>query len=226
VGVEGELVWADARGYADIESQSLATPDTVYAIGSVSKPLTGVLTTLLWQEGVLDIDTDVREFTPAFPEKRHKVTLRQLLSHQAGIRHYEFDWTPPAFSESSLNRDFASTEESLSLFADDALLQEAARTEMFTARTLPSGELNPQHYGLGWRIGGLVITDDKTGEEKIITLINHGGTRAGSTAILMIVPDHEIVVAMTANTVGRGASGPITGVAAKIAREFIAARSR
>lgn len=108
----------------------------------------------------------------------------------------------------------------------DDLLSEELRTQMFTARTLPSGELNPQHYGLGWRIGGLVITDDVTGEEKIITLINHGGTRAGSTAILMIVPDYEIVVAMTANTVGRGGSGPITSIAAKVAREFIASLSR
>lgn len=329
VGVAGELVWADARGYADIESQTLATPDTIYAIGSVSKPLTGVLAMRLWQVGILDIDADVRDYVPEFPEKKHTVTLRQLLSHQGGIRHYKFGWRPPVFSESSLNHEFASVKESLSLFADDALLFEpdtdfeystfgytlvaaaveaaagqqyedalreyvlgplgmertsidrhghipgsratdyvgtfskkavvpspatnssykwaggglvstptdlvrlgnailddallndSIRTEMLTARTLPSGELNPQHYGLGWRIGGLVVTDDATGEDKIITLINHGGTRAGSTAILMIVPDHEVVVAMTANTVGRGASGPITSVAAKVAREFI-----
>ena len=43
VGVAGELVWAYASGYADIESQTFATPDTVYPIGSVSKPLTAVL---------------------------------------------------------------------------------------------------------------------------------------------------------------------------------------
>lgn len=334
VGVAGKLVWADACGFADIESQTLATPDTVYPIGSVSKPLTGVLTSLLWQQGALDIDTDVRDYVPIFPEKEHTITLRQLLSHQAGIRHYRFSWRPPVFSESALNREFSSTEESLSLFADDALLfepdtdfeystfgytlvaaaiegitgqpyigalqkyvleplgmtqtsidetgyisggratdyvatfskkavirapvtnssykwaggglvstptdlvrlgnamlddsllNEATRNEIFTARGLPSGRLNPQHYGLGWRIGGLVVTDDDTGAERIITLINHGGTRAGSTAILLIVPDHEIVVAMAANTVGRGASAPITSVAAKIARKFAAANSR
>ena len=329
VGVGGELVWADARGYADIESQTHATPDTVFAIGSVSKPLTAVLTALLWQDGQLDIDADVRDYVPDFPAKKHSITVRQLLSHQAGIRHYRFSWRPPVFTESSINREFANTRESLSLFSNDALLfppdtdfnystfgytliaaavervtgesyidalqenvleplgmerttidqlghipgtratdyvatfskkavvkapatnssykwaggglvstptdlvrfgnamidaellTEPARTAMFTARTLPSGVLNPQHYGLGWRIGGLVVGDEKTGEEKIITLINHGGTRSGSTAILMIVPDHEIVVAMTSNTVGRGASGPITSVAAKVAREFI-----
>lgn len=331
VGVEGELVWADARGYADLELQTYATPETVYAVGSVSKPITAALTVVLWQNGLLDIDADVRDYVPSFPEKEHTITLRQLLSHQAGIRHYKFAWKPPVFSESSLNREFASTDESLGLFADDVLLfepdtdfnystfgytlitaaveqatgkpfiealrehvleplamgrtsidqdgevpgtratdyvgtfskkavvrapgtnssykwaggglvstptdlvrfgnamletgllNEKTHTAMFTPRKLPSGELNPQHYALGWRIGGLVVTDEGTGEDKIITLINHGGTRAGSTAILMIVPDHGIVVAMTANSVGRGGSGPLTSVAAKVARKFIKA---
>jgi CubicO group peptidase (beta-lactamase class C family) len=329
VGVSGNLVWADASGYADIESQTLATPDTLYAIGSVSKPITAVLTAGLWQDGAIDIDTDVRDYVADFPAKEHSITLRQLLSHQAGIRHYGFDWRPPVFSESSINREFATTEESLSLFANDALLfepdtdfaystfgytliaaaieqvtgqsyidalrkdvldplgmrqtsidkdgyipgtratdyvgtlskkavvkapatnssykwaggglvstptdlvrfgnallrdgllNEPTRTAMFTARMLPSGERNPQHYGLGWRIGGLVVSDNDTGKDRIITLINHGGTRAGSAAILLIVPDHEIVVAMTANTIGRGGSGPITSTAAKVARAFI-----
>jgi CubicO group peptidase (beta-lactamase class C family) len=36
VAVNGELVWAEARGYADLESQQAATLDTTYLIGSVS----------------------------------------------------------------------------------------------------------------------------------------------------------------------------------------------
>ncbi len=331
VGVAGKLVWADACGYADIESKTRATPDSIYAIGSVSKPISAVLAAVLWQGGRLDIDTDIRNYVSSFPEKAYPISLRQLLSHQAGIRHYSFALRPPVFSESTLNREFATTEESLSLFAADPLLfepdtdfeystygytliaaaiekatgqtyvdalrqyvleplgmertsidragqipgtrttdyvgtfskkavirapasnssykwaggglvstptdlvrfgnamlgqdllNETAHQAMFTARTLPSGELNPQHYGLGWRIGGLVVSDQESGEDKIITLINHGGTRAGSAAILMIVPDHDVVVAMTANSVGRGGSGPLTSVAAKVAREFIRA---
>lgn len=329
VAVRGELVWADARGYSDIESQTLATPETVYAIGSVSKPISAVLTALLWQNGILDIDTGIRNYVVSFPHKEYFITLRQLLSHQAGIRHYRFAFKPPTFSESAINREFHNSEASLALFADDSLLfepdtdfnystygytlisaaiesvtgqsffsaldqyvldpldlrmtsidkagfvpgtratdyvatfskkaviqppatdssykwaggglvstpsdlvrfgsamldnqllSEPIRNAMFTARSLRSGELNPQHYGLGWRIGGLAMTDEETGEEKIISLLNHGGTRSGSTAILMIVPDHGIVVAMTSNTVGRGGSGPLASVAAKVARQFI-----
>ena len=97
VGVGGKLVWADARGYANIESRIPATPDTVYAVGSVSKPLTAVLTALLWQDDQLDLDVDVRTYVPNFPAKGDPITLRQLLSHQAGIRHYGFAWKPPVF---------------------------------------------------------------------------------------------------------------------------------
>ena len=61
-------------------------------------------------------------------------------------------------------------------FSKKAVIKAPVRTAVFTPRTLPSGELNPQHYGLGWRIGGLVVPDEQTGEEKIITLINHSGT--------------------------------------------------
>ena len=83
-----------------------------------------LVTALLWQNGLLDIDVDVRDYVPSFPAKEYTITLRQLLSHQAGIRHYRVGWKPPAFSESALNREFASIDESLNLFANDALLFE------------------------------------------------------------------------------------------------------
>ena len=123
-GIDGELVWAAASGYSDIETQTPATPDTVYPIGSVSKPVTAALAALLWQEGQMDIDADLRRYVPDFPAKRYPITLRQALSHQAGIRHYGFSLSLPLFSESALNQEFAGTAESLSLFADDPLLAE------------------------------------------------------------------------------------------------------
>ena len=93
VGIDGALVWADARGYADISTQTMATPDTLYAIGSVSKPITAVLALVLSQNDQLDLDADVRNYVPEFPGKAHTITLRPLLSHQAvsgitGLRGY------------------------------------------------------------------------------------------------------------------------------------------
>jgi len=106
VGVGGKLLWADARGYADIETREPASLETVYAIGSVSKPITATLASLLWEKGVVDLDADIHDYLPTYPQTPYPITLRQLLSHQAGIRHYKFALIPPVFSEFGLNRSF------------------------------------------------------------------------------------------------------------------------
>ena len=121
VAVAGELVWAEARGYARLEGERATTLDTYYAIGSVSKPITSSLVAALWEEGALDLDTDVRQYVADFPEKAYPITLRQLLSHQAGIRHYEFAWMFPMFSEMGRNEQFDTIEQSLDLFKDDKI---------------------------------------------------------------------------------------------------------
>jgi CubicO group peptidase (beta-lactamase class C family) len=124
VAVKGELVWAETRGYAKLDGERPASLDTTYAIGSVSKPITSALVAALWEEGALDLDTDIRQYVAGFPEKAYPITLRQLLSHQAGIRHYEFAWIVPTFSEMGRNEQFDTIQQSLDLFKDDSLLFE------------------------------------------------------------------------------------------------------
>ncbi len=43
----------------------------------------------------------------------------------------------------------------------------------------------------------------------------------GSAASLLLMPEHDIVVAVTANSVTDGGSRPVTALAADIAREFL-----
>lgn len=124
VAIAGELVWAEARGYASLEEKETATVDTAYAIASVSKPITAALVAALWEKNVLDLDADVRRYVPDFPQKAFPITVRQLLSHQAGIRDFEFAWIFPAFTESLRNEQFDSIRESLVIFENDELLFE------------------------------------------------------------------------------------------------------
>jgi len=47
----------------------------------------------LYQAGKVDLDAPVQKYVPEFPEKSYNgekvsVTLRHLMSHLAGIRHY------------------------------------------------------------------------------------------------------------------------------------------
>jgi len=89
VAVNGEIVWTGAFGHADLTHRVPATDSTRYRIASISKPFASTLALMLAEEGRLDLDAPIRSYLPLFPEKRAPITTRHLLSHTAGIRHYE-----------------------------------------------------------------------------------------------------------------------------------------
>jgi CubicO group peptidase (beta-lactamase class C family) len=109
-------IWTRAWGFSDLENNVVATPRTVFRLASISKTFTAAAAMALVEKGQLDLDAEIQQYV-AFPRKKWPVTTRQLLSHQAGIRHYK-------------NNDFNSTRhyngvlESLVIFAMDPLEHE------------------------------------------------------------------------------------------------------
>jgi serine beta-lactamase-like protein LACTB len=89
VAVNGNVVWTQGYGYADLEQNVPVTPATKMRIGSVSKPLTATAVALLRQQGKLDIDAPVQRYVPAFPDKGAVISTREIGGHLAGIRHYK-----------------------------------------------------------------------------------------------------------------------------------------
>ena len=89
VGVGGDIVWAEGFGWADLEKRVPVAPDMRFRIGHASKALTSAAVGLLLEKGRLDLDEEIQTYVPAFPEKQWPVTLRQLMGHVAGVRHYE-----------------------------------------------------------------------------------------------------------------------------------------
>ncbi len=86
----GELIWSGAAGAADLEHNIQMTPNHRLRIGSVSKPLTAVLTLVMAQHGEIDLNADIRSYVPEFGAKKGVVTIQNLASHTAGVRHYDF----------------------------------------------------------------------------------------------------------------------------------------
>ncbi|HXW56986.1 MAG TPA: serine hydrolase domain-containing protein [Candidatus Cybelea sp.] len=82
-------VWSGGFGKADLENSVSATSDTLYRLGSVSKPITATAAMELWERGKLDLDAPVEKYCPAFPPKQWPITTRELLGHLGGIRHYK-----------------------------------------------------------------------------------------------------------------------------------------
>jgi serine beta-lactamase-like protein LACTB len=117
---DGELVWSDGFGMADLENFVPATSFTLFRLGSVSKPITAAAILQLSERGKLDLDAEVQKYCPAFPKKEWPITTRELLGHLGGIRHYNPDGKGDIPDDSA--KHFSSMEDSLQIFASDPLV--------------------------------------------------------------------------------------------------------
>ncbi|MFE9610704.1 serine hydrolase domain-containing protein [Streptomyces sp. NPDC006012] len=92
VAEKGEVVLAEAYGWADVAAGRAATPDTAYTLASVTKPITAVAVCLAADDGLLDLDGPVAgEYRWPGPAP----TVRQLLRHRGGLAaHYDFRYGP------------------------------------------------------------------------------------------------------------------------------------
>lgn len=139
VGIDGEIVWSEGFGYADLESKTKVDPAySKFRIGSVSKPLTAFAVGKLVEEGKLDLDARIQQYVPNFPEKRWSFTVRQVAGHLAGIRHYN-DFSIEGFR----TEHYDTVTESLDTFKDDPLLHE------------PGSEYSYSSYG--WNLMSAVV---------------------------------------------------------------------
>jgi CubicO group peptidase (beta-lactamase class C family) len=118
VGVGGEIVWAEGFGWANIENKVPVAPGMRFRIGHVSKALTSAAVGLLLDKGRLHLGDEIQRYVPTFPRKQWPVTLRQLMAHTAGFKHYTGEYADVP----SGHCDRAS--EGLQSFADDPLLFE------------------------------------------------------------------------------------------------------
>lgn len=104
---DGEIAWSAGFGMADVENSVPATSQTVYRIGSISKPFTATAAMALWEQGKLNLDSPVQSYCPAFPQKQWPMTTRQLLGHLGGIRYYKVPEYP--YSESQSDPEVGNT---------------------------------------------------------------------------------------------------------------------
>ncbi|WP_152393045.1 serine hydrolase domain-containing protein [Paenibacillus guangzhouensis] len=90
-----ELEWARGFGLREAGNPEPVTETTLFQAGSISKPVFALSVMRLVQEGRLDLDRDVNDYLkswkiPSVSGWQPKVTLRQLLSHSAGLTVHGF----------------------------------------------------------------------------------------------------------------------------------------
>ncbi len=75
VGVvkQGALVWTKSYGFADMATRKVATVDTVYRIGSITKPFTALMLLQLVERGVVRFSDPVERYLSAINEVQNRI---------------------------------------------------------------------------------------------------------------------------------------------------------
>jgi D-aminopeptidase len=88
VSLHGNSIYRGAVGLANVEHGVALTPATKMPIGSVTKQFTCAAVLLLADEGKLSLDDPIARWIPELCDEQRLPTLRQLMSHTAGVRCY------------------------------------------------------------------------------------------------------------------------------------------
>lgn len=93
---KGQVLLSKGYGYRDVKNQLPVTPKTLFAIGSITKSFTVATLARLVDEGKLDWDKPVREFTPGFrlydEVASEHMTPRDLVTHRSGLPRHDALW--------------------------------------------------------------------------------------------------------------------------------------
>lgn len=85
---DGQIIYKNGYGSADLERNVPITPSTVFDIGSVAKQFTAMSVALLAKQGKLSLDDDIRKYIPEVPSYGATITIRHLIYHTSGLRDY------------------------------------------------------------------------------------------------------------------------------------------
>jgi len=86
----GEIVWLQCYGFADIENGITVTDSTQFLLASMSKLFTGTATMQLQEDGMLQLNNDINEYLP-WPlnhptQSTTPMTIQQLMTHTSSIK--------------------------------------------------------------------------------------------------------------------------------------------
>jgi CubicO group peptidase (beta-lactamase class C family) len=85
------VVHLETTGFADVAAKRAMTPDTLFWIASMTKPVTAVAVLMLQDEGKLKVGDPVAKFLPEFAALKTpsgapaNLTIAQILTHTSGL---------------------------------------------------------------------------------------------------------------------------------------------
>ena len=92
VSHNGKIIHHEAVGQADIDAKRPMQRDTLFAIASMTKPITATAAMILVDEGKLSLEDPVSKSIPEFKEAalktgtpKREITLRDVMTHTSGV---------------------------------------------------------------------------------------------------------------------------------------------
>jgi len=86
---DGEIVWIESYGWADVGNNIPVSDSTVFLLASISKVFTGTALMHLHESGYFDLDEDINGYLPfdiSVPDhETESITFRMLMTHTASI---------------------------------------------------------------------------------------------------------------------------------------------
>src|SRR5438046_231684 len=90
VVTKDKLLHLESTGFADVAAKKPMTPDTLFWIASMTKPITGTAILMLQDEGKLNVADPVAKYLPGFANlktpsgKPANLTIAQILTRSEG----------------------------------------------------------------------------------------------------------------------------------------------
>ena len=80
---DGQIVWEAGFGFADVESNTRARPDTPYNVADLTETFTTLMLAQCAERGLIQPEDPIRKWAPQAADP--PATLRQVLSHTSGV---------------------------------------------------------------------------------------------------------------------------------------------
>src|SRR5262249_46634603 len=86
----GQIIWEEGFGFADKERGVRATPDTLYSLASISKPITATALMVLKERGRIALDKPINDYLGAAKIVARvgdagQATVRRVANHTSGL---------------------------------------------------------------------------------------------------------------------------------------------
>ena len=188
---QGEVLFSKGYGVLDGNPAHPITPDSVFALGSNTKPFTAAAILKLQDQGLLNVHEPLSRYLPDAPEDKAGITLHQLLTHSSGLDHSGFfngDFDPVTREEAIeriLYSELLFSPGAGSSYSDAGFILLAGLVEVVSGKTYqdyvraeilePAGMLHTGWWGNDATLKDQLTTPDGELEASMHSLVNLPG---------------------------------------------------